>query len=109
MAKNLKKDSAGLCQSWPVLFSLNNSFLENKVASFFAKELYMDWRMGAAYFESQLIDYDVHSNYGNWMYIAGVGNDPRDRKFNTQLQAERYDNNHKFRKLWLEKTLFQNE
>lgn len=76
------------------------------VASYFAKELLLDWRIGAAYFESVLLDYDVHSNYGNWMYVAGVGNDPRDRKFNTQLQAERYDNNHKFRELWLEKTLF---
>lgn len=76
------------------------------VASYFAKELFLDWRIGAAYFESVLIDYDVHSNYGNWMYVAGVGNDPRDRKFNTQLQAERYDANYKFRKMWLEKTLF---
>lgn len=76
------------------------------VASYFAKELLLDWRIGAAYFESMLIDYDVHSNYGNWMYVAGVGNDPRDRKFNTKLQAERYDSNHKFRDLWLQKTLF---
>lgn len=76
------------------------------VASYFAKELLLDWRIGAAYFESVLLDYDVHSNYGNWMYVAGVGNDPRDRKFNTQLQAERYDANHKFRKIWLNKTLF---
>ena len=76
------------------------------VASYFAKELLQDWRIGAAYFESMLLDYDVHSNYGNWMYVAGVGNDPRDRKFNTKLQADRYDANHKFRKLWLEKTLF---
>jgi deoxyribodipyrimidine photo-lyase len=76
------------------------------VASYFAKELLLDWRIGAAYFESMLLDYDVHSNYGNWMYIAGVGNDPRDRKFNTQLQAERYDTGHSFRKIWLEKTLF---
>lgn len=76
------------------------------VASYFAKELLLDWRIGAAYFEEQLIDYDVHSNYGNWMYVSGVGNDPRDRKFNTQLQAERYDSNGKFRKLWLQETLF---
>jgi deoxyribodipyrimidine photo-lyase len=34
----------------------------------------MDWRLGAAYFESQLIDYDVCSNW-NWAYLAGVGND----------------------------------
>jgi deoxyribodipyrimidine photo-lyase len=85
-------------------------FMSNRgrqnVASYFAKELLLDWRIGAAYFESMLLDYDVHSNYGNWMYVAGVGNDPRDRKFNTQLQAERYDGNHKFRKIWLTKTLF---
>ena len=85
-------------------------FMSNRgrqnVASYFAKELLLDWRIGAAYFESMLLDYDVHSNYGNWMYVAGVGNDPRDRKFNTQLQAERYDGNHKFRKIWLIKTLF---
>ena len=85
-------------------------FMSNRgrqnVASYFAKELLLDWRIGAAYFESMLLDYDVHSNYGNWMYVAGVGNDPRDRKFNTQVQADRYDQNHKYRKLWLEKTLF---
>lgn len=76
------------------------------VASYFCKELHLDWRIGAAYFESQLIDYDVHSNYGNWMYVAGVGNDPRDRKFNIKLQAERYDPNYKFQQLWLQPTLF---
>jgi deoxyribodipyrimidine photo-lyase len=76
------------------------------VASYFAKELELDWRIGASYFESLLLDYDVHSNYGNWMYVAGVGNDPRDRKFNVQLQAERYDTNGKFRSLWLQPSLF---
>ncbi|NRD24129.1 DASH family cryptochrome [Winogradskyella litoriviva] len=76
------------------------------VASYFAKSLKLDWRIGAAYFESLLVDYDVHSNYGNWMYVAGVGNDPRDRTFNVELQAERYDSNRKFRSLWLQPTLF---
>lgn len=76
------------------------------VASFFAKDLLLDWRIGAAYFEAMLIDYDVHSNYGNWMYVAGVGNDPRDRKFNVELQAERYDANGKFQRLWLQEVLF---
>jgi len=76
------------------------------VASYFAKELLLDWRIGAAYFESMLIDYDVHSNYGNWQYVAGVGNDPRDRKFNVKLQAERYDADGKFQRLWLQPSLF---
>lgn len=76
------------------------------VASYWAKELQQDWRIGAAYFESMLLDYDVHSNYGNWMYNAGVGNDPRDRKFNINRQAQMYDSSGKFVKLWLQETLF---
>ena len=72
------------------------------VASYLTKDLQIDWRIGAAYFESMLIDYDVHSNYGNWMYNAGVGNDPLpDRKFNPKIQSERYDPNKMFQKLWL--------
>lgn len=70
------------------------------VASFWSRELEQDWRIGAAYFESMLIDYDVHSNWGNWMYNAGVGNDPRDRKFNINLQAQRYDPKEVFQNLW---------
>ena len=77
------------------------------VASFFSKNLLMDWRMGAAYFESLLIDYDVHSNYGNWAYVSGVGNDPRDRKFNISFQAERYDSSGKFQRLWCQQNLFE--
>ena len=85
-------------------------FMSNRgrqnVASYFAKELLLDWRIGAAYFESMLIDYDVHSNYGNWLYLSGVGNDPRDRKFNIKLQAERYDADGKYQNLWLQNQLF---
>ena len=80
-------------------------FMSNRgrqnVGSYFAKNLLLDWRIGAAYFESMLIDYDVHSNYGNWMYVSGVGNDPRDRKFNIKMQAENYDGENKFQDLWL--------
>ena len=85
-------------------------FMSNRgrqnVASYWAKEWEQDWRVAAAYFESMLIDYDVHSNYGNWMYNAGVGNDPRDRKFNIQRQAEMYDANGKYQRLWLNPDLF---
>jgi len=71
------------------------------VASYWSKELNQDWRIGAAYFESLLLDYDVHSNWCNWMYLSGVGNDPRDRKFNIKRQAEIYDPENTFQKLWL--------
>ena len=83
----------------------NTGWMSNRgrqnVASYFAKELKLDWRIGAAYFESMLIDYDVHSNYGNWMYVSGVGNDPRNRKFNIKWQSEKYDPKMKYQNLWL--------
>lgn len=38
------------------------------------------------------MDHDVCSNYGNWNYSAGIGNDPREnRKFNMIKQALDYD------------------
>lgn len=71
------------------------------VASYLIHDLGVNWTWGAAWFESLLIDYDPASNWGNWMYIAGVGNDPRPfRKFNTAMQAERYDADTTYRKLW---------
>ena len=76
------------------------------VGSYFSKNLLLDWRIGAAYFEAMLLDYDIHSNYGNWMYVSGVGNDPRDRKFNIKLQAKNYDGESKFQNLWLQQKLF---
>ncbi len=79
------------------------------VASYWSRELQQDWRVGASYFESMLLDYDVHSNWGNWMYNSGVGNDPRDRKFSPDLQAARYDSGGHFRRLWLQPSLFEHE
>ena len=81
-------------------------FMSNRgrqnVASYLCNDLKLDWRYGAAYFEQQLIDYDVCSNWGNWAYLAGVGNDPRgNRYFNIEKQANDYDKNKTFRNLWL--------
>ncbi|TQV73129.1 DASH family cryptochrome [Aliikangiella marina] len=71
------------------------------VASCFVHELGLDWRYGAAYFEQQLIDYDVASNWGNWQYLAGVGADPRGcRQFNLQKQTETYDPDGEFISAW---------
>ena len=85
---------------------LKTGFMSNRgrqnVASYLCKDLRIDWRWGASWFESQLIDYDVASNWCNWMYIAGVGNDPREaRYFNVNKQAEMYDKDKSYRKLWL--------
>ena len=73
------------------------------VASFLVKDLGLDWRLGAEWFESQLLDHDVCSNYGNWNYAAGVGNDPREnRKFNMIKQGLDYDKDGDFIRLWVD-------
>lgn len=84
----------------------STGFMSNRgrqnVASFLAKDLNIDWRFGAEWFESQLIDYDVCSNWGNWAYVAGVGNDPRqDRRFNVVKQAHDYDPKGEYVRRWL--------
>lgn len=85
-------------------------FMSNRgrqnVASYLVHDLGVDWRWGAAHFEQHLLDYDPASNWGNWAYIAGVGNDPRpNRKFNTVSQAERYDPEGKYVAVWSQPTL----
>jgi deoxyribodipyrimidine photo-lyase len=80
-------------------------FMSNRgrqiVASYFCNDMKQDWRVGAAYFEEQLIDYDVASNWGNWAYLAGVGNDPRgNRYFDIDKQARQYDGAGEYRRLW---------
>lgn len=81
-------------------------FMSNRgrqnVASFLVNDLKIHWLLGAEYFESKLIDYDPCSNYGNWIYIAGLGLDPReDRYFNIVSQAKRYDPEGLFIKHWI--------
>lgn len=74
------------------------------VASFLTKHLSIDWRLGAEWYECNLIDYDVSSNWGNWQYVAGVGNDPRGqaRVFNPIKQAVDYDCNGEYIRSWVE-------
>ncbi len=89
------------------MIELNQTgFMSNRgrqnVASYLCHNLNLDWRYGAAYFEQQLVDYDVCSNWGNWAYLAGVGNDPREKRiFNIEKQANDYDKNKAFRNHWL--------
>ncbi|MGC6487313.1 MAG: DASH family cryptochrome [Planctomycetota bacterium] len=80
-------------------------FLSNRgrqiVTSFLTKNLGVDWRWGAEWFEATLIDHDVGSNYGNWNYGAGVGNDSRGfRYFNLRTQADKYDRDGRHARHW---------
>jgi deoxyribodipyrimidine photo-lyase len=71
------------------------------VASYLVNDLQLDWRMGAYWFERLLIDYDACSNWGNWQYLTGVGNDPREgRRFDPVRQAGMYDTDGAFVQHW---------
>jgi deoxyribodipyrimidine photo-lyase len=71
------------------------------VASYLVHDLGLDWRMGAYWFERLLVDHDPCSNWGNWQYIAGVGNDPRPlRRFLPDRQAAMYDPDGAYQRLW---------
>ena len=62
------------------------------VGSFLTKDLYIDWREGAAHFFDLLVDGDVANNVGNWQWVAGTGADTRpNRVFNPTMQAKRLD------------------
>ncbi|KAI3995407.1 hypothetical protein MKX01_025617 [Papaver californicum] len=81
-------------------------FMSNRgrqiVCSFLVRDMGIDWRMGAEWFETCLLDYDPCSNYGNWTYGAGVGNDPReDRYFSIPKQAQNYDPEGEYVAYWL--------
>jgi len=75
--------------------------LRQVAASYLIHDLACDWRAGAAWFEAQLLDYDLYSNQGNWLYIAGRGTDPRGgRRFDPVKQAATYDPDGAYQRLW---------
>ncbi|CAL8470116.1 g9658 [Coccomyxa elongata] len=71
------------------------------VSSFLCKAMGHSWQLGAAVFESLLVDHDWAVNTVNWAYFAGVGNDPRDRIFRTVSQGMTYDPEAQLIKTWL--------
>lgn len=73
------------------------------VASFFAKDLLIDWRYGEQYFMSRLADGDFASNNGGWGFAASTGVDPQPyfRIFNPWTQSERFDPDGKFIRKWV--------
>lgn len=71
------------------------------LASYLVYDLGCDFRAGAAWFESMLVDYDVYTNQGNWLSIAGRGTDPRGgRQFNLEKQTAQYDPGGQYRARW---------
>ena len=85
---------------------LHSGWMSNRgrqvVASFLIKDMRVDWRVGAEWFESRLLDYDVGSNWANWAYLAGVGGDPRSsRYFSVPRQQAVHDADGAFVSLWI--------
>lgn len=65
-------------------------------ASFLARDYQIDWRWGAAWFESQLLDYDVCSNWLNWNLQA-----TEIWYTNPVHQGLKYDRSTEYIKTWL--------
>lgn len=85
---------------WGFLYFVLNSFLNISVICK-KKKRRNDCLLNLIYYFYFFakIDHDVCSNYGNWLYSAGIGNDPREnRKFNMIKQALDYDHNVRFKR-----------
>jgi deoxyribodipyrimidine photo-lyase len=82
---------AGMRELW------RTGYMHNRVrmisASFLVKDLLIDWREGAAWFEDTLVDADLACNRAGWQWVAGSGADaaPFFRIFNPVLQGEKFD------------------
>lgn len=82
-------------------------FMHNRVrmivASFLAKHLLLDWRLGEAYFARKLLDFDLAANNGGWQWAAGSGCDaaPYFRIFNPRLQTEKFDKDLRYIRKWV--------
>ena len=71
------------------------------VACFFARDLEQDWRIGARYFEQQLVDHEPCSNMGNWQRSAGVSPSPLNHRFSIRRQSMRYDREARYIRQWV--------
>ncbi len=69
-------------------------------ASYLTKHLLTDWRVGLAWFEDCLTDWDPAANAMGWQWVAGSGPDsaPFFRIFNPAGQAEKFDPDARYRR-----------
>jgi deoxyribodipyrimidine photo-lyase len=84
-----------------------SGFMHNRArmiaASFLAKHLLVDWRLGEAEFMAHLVDGDLASNNGGWQWTASTGTDPQPyfRVFNPVLQGRRFDPSGDYVRRWV--------
>lgn len=86
---------------------LQTGYMNNRLrmvcASFLAKDLLQDWRMGEKWFHHHLIDADLSSNNGGWGWCSSTGVDaqPWFRIFNVYTQSEKFDPEGDYIKQWV--------
>jgi len=73
------------------------------VASYLTKHLMTHWRVGQAWFDDCLIDWDPASNAMGWQWAAGSGPDasPFFRIFNPVTQLEKFDRAGLYARRWI--------
>lgn len=73
------------------------------VASFFSKNLLLDWRKGEEFFAQYLMDYELASNVGGWQWASSCGTDaqPYFRIFNPYTQGKNFDADSEYIKKYL--------
>ncbi len=86
---------------------LHSGYMHNRlrmvVASFFTKDLGLDWRRGEAWFALHLNDFDLAANNGGWQWAASTGCDaqPWFRIFNPVTQSRKFDPEGRFIRRYL--------
>ncbi|MEM6480163.1 MAG: FAD-binding domain-containing protein, partial [Pseudomonadota bacterium] len=73
------------------------------VASYLCKHLLSHWKIGKAWFDECLIDWDPASNAMGWQWSAGSGPDatPYFRVFNPVTQREKFDPRRQYVDKWV--------
>ncbi len=92
---------AGMRQLWQT--GMIHNRVRMIVGSFLTKDLLLHWQHGQAWFWQTLVDADLASNAFGWQWIAGSGADaaPYFRVFNPTLQAQKFDAEGQYIKMWL--------
>ncbi len=85
---------------------LETGYMSNRgrqsVSLYLIRELGLDWRLGASWFERYLIDFEPCNNYGNWNFQAGIGHDIKKcNGFKITEEARKHDPEGRYQDYWL--------
>jgi len=92
---------AGMRELWATGWMHNR--VRMVVASFFTKQMRMNWNEGAYWFWDTLVDADLANNTLGWQWSAGCGADaaPYFRIFNPVLQSKQFDPDGGYIRRWV--------